>query len=207
MSSHASTESISSGTIVSGYRSHSSTISNVHNHNAVSVLDYTRNRIQKFVDENQLAFTGPRASAVLAFPEYIEPHFVSVEPQSPGVTKIPFAVSDKVRIRIFKPISPGKASQKWATEYITLVVSPEDCRRVTRMAVSKCTKGNFTNGSGINTESKSSGRDPNDGERRSMHSERYVLKALGPTLFSCTLSFLLFGINSCRMHSVNQKES
>ena len=59
------------------------------------------------------------------------------------------------------------------------------------MAVSKCTKGNFTNGSRINTESKSSGRDRMMVEGDLCILKQYVLKALGAHSFLCALRFPL----------------
>ena len=147
-----------------------SPLANTNGDGMISLIDHSRDNIQQFIDTNRLAFSGPRAAALLAFPEYIDPCYVKKPKLSVAVDKIPFAVSDTVRIRIFKPTTSRRSQ-----EYNTIMISPDaSVGEVLDRAIRNCVKGG-SNDRGGNTSAADHRTDNED----SLSPDCYALKATG----------------------------
>ena len=142
-------------------------------------LRETESSIQSSMIAHQISFDGVRAEAMLHFPEYIDPYYIHRVP-TPGVQKIPFQVSDKVRIRVYSPSNEANSH----TQFFTIVPSAESTiRDVTQMAISKCASAALRR--------KSSGGSSSQSTTFEKNVECYVLKAVGEHSYLVHLEYPL----------------
>jgi hypothetical protein len=142
---------------------------------SLSVVEHT---IQQDMAKHSISFEGVYAKALLHFPEYIDPHYVKLPP-TPGVKRIPFLVSDKIRIRVFSPTDQDNLH----SQFFTIVPSAESTvQEVTQMAISKCASA-VQRSSSVSSRSSSTSSTSSSslGKRKKFdtNANNYVLKAVG----------------------------